>query len=450
MKRFAIHSNRAVMPHGTFEATVVIEGQRVLMVIDGFADSLDCEVIDVGEHVLMPGLIDPHVHINEPGRSDWEGFDTGTRAAAAGGITTIVDMPLNSSPVTTTVEAFEKKLKATEGKLHVNCGFWGGIVPENASQLKELLGSGVLGIKAFLIDSGLDEFKMVDEGDLRKGISAIAESGLPLLAHSELISSEKKDIAINDYPSFLQSRPAKWEDDAIELLIRLTEEYMCTSHIVHLSSSGSLDQIKKAKKRGISLTVETCPHYLVFDAETIPLSDTLYKCAPPIREKENCEKLWEALNSGLIDFIASDHSPAPPELKEIDSGNYEKAWGGIAGLQFSLPAFWTGAHARGFTLNQLAELMSENPSKLLGLDATKGKIVPGYDADLLIWSPEEKVFADESSIQHKHKSTPYSSLDMLGSVKKTFVGGDLVYDNGEFISLSVGKAILNKKNPNSH
>ncbi|HIA36142.1 MAG TPA: allantoinase AllB [Flavobacteriales bacterium] len=442
MKRFAIHSNRTVMPHGTFEATVVIEDQKILMVIDGLADGLDCEYIDAADHVLMPGLIDPHVHINEPGRTDWEGFDTGTRAAAAGGITTIVDMPLNSSPVTTTVEAFDKKLKASEGKLHVNCGFWGGIVPENAGQLKELLGSGVLGIKAFLIDSGLDEFKNVEERHLREGIPAITESGLRLLAHSELIKSEQNDIAITDYPSFLQSRPKQWEDDAINLLIQLTAEYNCKTHIVHLSSSGSLEQIRKAKEKGLSLTVETCPHYLVFNAEDIPPNDPFYKCAPPIRERANNEKLWEAIRSGLIDFVASDHSPAPPDLKEIESGNYQKAWGGIVGLQFLLPAFWTGAKARGLTINKLAELMCENPSKFLGLEAAKGRISPGYDADLVIWAPEEKVIVSDSSIQHKHKGTPYASLNMVGLVKKTFVSGKLVYDNGEFVSLSAGKAIL--------
>ncbi len=443
MNRYAIHSNRAVLPGGTTEATIVVEDHKILLIIEGLADGLDCELIDAADYVLMPGVIDPHVHINEPGRTDWEGFNTGTRAAAAGGITTIVDMPLNSSPVTTTIEAFREKLKAAEGKIHVNCGFWGGIVPENTTHLEELISSGVLGIKAFLVDSGLDEFKMVNEVDLRNGIPEIAKSGLPLLAHSELIKSPQDNITITDYPSFLKSRPAKWEDDAIELLINLAEEYKCKIHIVHLSSSGALEQINRAKENGIMISVETCPHYLVFNAEKIPPNDPFYKCAPPIREEDNCNELWKALKLGLIDFIASDHSPAPPEIKEIESGNYENAWGGIAGLQFSLSAFWSGASKRGFTLDEITRLMCENPSKLLGLDNKKGKIVPGYDADLIIWNPEEKLIVQEETIQHKHKGTPYATLDMVGVVKKTFVGGSLVFDNGEFISLSAGEIILN-------
>jgi len=443
MKKIAIYSNRTVLPHGTFKATVVIENQKILMVVDGKSNDIqNCEFIDVADNVLMPGCIDPHVHINEPGRTNWEGFDTATKAAGAGGITTIVDMPLNSSPVTTTAEAFQKKLEASKGKLHVNCGFWGGIVPENADNLKELLDSGILGIKAFLIDSGLDEFRNVEEKHLRIGIPAIAERGLTLLAHSELVKSEIDKTYIKDYPSFLDSRPKKWENDAIDLLIKLSKEYNCKTHIVHLSSAESIDQIQKAKDNGIPISVETCPHYLIFNSETIPPSNTLYKCAPPIRNKENNEALWGALKDGLIDFIASDHSPAPPDLKHLESGDFNKAWGGIAGLQFLLPAFWTGAKERGFTLKRLAELMCENPSKFIGLDKVKGKIAPGYDADLVIWDTEAKVNVSEESIYHKHKGTPYASLEMVGLVKKTFVGGKLVYDDGDFISLSSGKAIL--------
>ena len=428
------------MPHGVFDATILIEDGVIAMAIDGDGGGLDVEIIDVGNAVLMPGVIDPHVHINEPGRTDWEGFDSATRAAAAGGITSMIEMPLNASPVTTTVEAFEKKLQATEGKLHVNCGFWGGIIPDNAGNLEPLLQSGVFGIKAFLVDSGLPEFPNVSESDLREGMPAIAESGMPLLVHAELHSPIAHNPIV-DYYSYLQSRPSKWEDDAIVLMINLCGEYGGRTHIVHLCSSDSLAQIEAAKASGLPLTVETCPHYLVFNAESIPPQDTLYKCAPPIRDKANNEKLWRAIAHGNIDFIASDHSPAPPELKHLDDHNFEQAWGGIAGLQFTLSAFWTGASARKMELTDICRLMCQAPAEFVGLES-KGKIVPGYDADLVIWDPEKKIKVSSDSIHHKHKATPYADLAMHGSVLKTFVRGELVYEEGEFLSLSQGQVLL--------
>ncbi|MBL4754668.1 MAG: allantoinase AllB [Flavobacteriales bacterium] len=440
MKRFAIHSQRTVMPHGVFDATILIEDGVIVMALDGATEGMNVEIIDVGNAVLMPGVIDPHVHINEPGRTDWEGFDSATKAAAAGGITSMIEMPLNASPVTTTTEALEMKLRATEGKLHVNCGFWGGIVPDNAGKLEPLLRSGVFGIKAFLVNSGLPEFPHVSKLDLRKGMPAIAESGMPLLAHSELESPHDHNPII-DNRTHLQSRPSKWEDDAIELLINLCSEYRARTHIVHLSSSDSLKQIEEAKERGLPLTVETCPHYLVFDAESIPAQDTLYKCAPPIRSKANNERLWKAIKDGKIDFITSDHSPAPPELKHLDDHNFEQAWGGIAGLQFLLSAFWTGASARNLELTDICRLMCQAPAEFVGLE-NKGKIVPGYDADLIVWDPDKKVSVNRASIYHKHKATPYSDLSMNGKVLKTFVNGELVYEEGEFISLRQGQVLL--------
>jgi len=436
MKKFAIHSNRTVMPHGVFDATTLIEDGIIAMCIDGPGDGLEVDIIDVGDQVLMPGLIDAHVHINEPGREEWEGFDTATKAAAAGGITTVIEMPLNSSPVTTTPEAFEEKVKAAEGQLHVNCGFWGGMVPNNVDKLEPLLNSGVLGIKAFLVDSGIPEFPNITESDLKKGMQSIARSGLPLLVHAELEVPADNDPIV-DYNSYLKSRPKKWEDEAIKLLIQFCRNYKCRTHIVHLSSANSLAAIRHAKNGGLPVTVETCPHYLMFNAESIPAKDTLYKCAPPIRKLSNNENLWQAISRGEIDFITSDHSPAPPDLKHLDDHDFEAAWGGIAGLQFLLPAFWTGASERNMGLTDIARLMCQAPAEFVGLDV-KGKIVPGYDADLIVWDPDKSVATSPDLIYHKHKATPYSDLKMHGSVLKTFVGGELVYEEGEFISLNAG------------
>ncbi len=346
---FSIFSNRTFLDGHLQPATVFVKNGRIHSIEKGKVEPSDCPFEDVGNAVLMPGLTDPHVHINEPGRTDWEGFDTATKAAAAGGITLLVDMPLNSSPVTTTVQNFQQKLTATQGKLHVNCGFWGGIVPANAGDMESLLASGVLGIKAFLTHSGIDEFPNVTEADLRKGMGAIAESGLPLLVHCELETASAVSIANSaNYKNYLASRPKAWENAAVDLMISLCRESNCRVHIVHLSSAEALPSIIGARAEGLPLTVETCPQYLYFNAEHIPDADTRFKCAPPIRERENNERLWQALADGHIDFIATDHSPAPPELKLLESGNLMKAWGGISSLQFLLPIVWTAAEAAEF------------------------------------------------------------------------------------------------------
>jgi len=395
----------------------------------------------VGDKVIMPGVIDAHVHINEPGHTEWEGFETATKAAAAGGITTMVEMPLNASPVTTTVEALKLKLEAAKGKLHVNVGFYGGVIPGNIDDLDGLLKAGVFGIKAFLTHSGIDEFPNVNEADLRKALPILKSHNAKLLVHCELESPSNVTLSPSkrnprSYAEYLASRPSKWETDAIALMIRLSAEFDVHVHIVHVSSAEALPLIRDAKKRGVRITAETCPHYLVFCAEEIPDGATEYKCAPPIRERANNALLWEALKDGTLDFVATDHSPAPPDIKEQQSGDFIKAWGGIAGLQFLLPAFWTRARLRSFSLEDVARLLCEHPAQFLGLKQ-KGRIAPGCDADLVIWDPEARVVVKEQDIQHRHKLTPYAGRTFNGLVQRTIVEGRTVFVDGSFVNLAL-------------
>jgi allantoinase len=440
----AILSNRTITPGGIKKAAVLIKDGRIADVVSELPEG-DFPVTDVGDHVLMPGIVDPHVHINEPGRTEWEGFDTATKAAIAGGITSLVEMPLNASPVTTTAKAFDEKEKATEGKLHTNCGFWGGVIPGNEKDIEPLIEKGVLGFKAFLIDSGIDEFPNVTEDDLRKVMPVIAKHGLPLLVHCEL-SNDQQPVTRNQqrlYSNYLASRPKKWEDDAIAMMIRLCEEFNCKTHIVHLSSADSLGQIVTAKKRGLPLTVETCQHYLYFNAEAIKDGQTEFKCAPPIREKENNEKLWLALKDGIIDFVATDHSPAPPEMKELVSGDFMKAWGGISSVQFALPVLWTAAKKHDCDLTEIAKWLCEKPALLPQLK-TKGKIARGYDADFVVWNPEEKFVVKANMIQHRHKITPYLNEELFGVVEQTWLRGEKVFDGGKFLHLNKGKVLYHE------
>lgn len=427
MRELAIFSKRVITPEGVNPAFVLIKDGKISDITDE-SPSNDVPVTDVGDLVLMPGIVDPHVHINEPGRTDWEGFDTATRSAMAGGITSLVDMPLNSSPVTTTVKAFNEKLNATNGQLHVNCGFWGGVIPGNEKDIAPLIEKGVLGFKAFLTHSGIDEFPNATEEDLRKVMPVIAKSGVPILVHCEL-SNDNRPLSIDhrSYPNYLASRPKKWEDDAIALMIRLCEEFNCKTHIVHLSSADSIEQIRNAKQKGLPLTAETGQHYLFFTAEQIADGATAWKCAPPIREKENNEQLWKALKEGIIDFVATDHSPAPPELKELVSGDFMKAWGGISSIQFALPVLWTAAQLHGGTISDIAKWLCERPALLPRLQS-KGKIAKGYDADLVVWNPEKSFTVTEETIHHKHKITPYLNEELYGVVEQTWIGGEKVFD----------------------
>ena len=439
----ALHSYRVLLPDGIQEAVVLIDKGIIVDVKYHLPVTENIELIELGNKLLMPGIIDPHVHINEPGRTEWEGFDTATKAALAGGITTLVDMPLNAAPVTTTANAFDEKIAALKNNLHTNVGFWGGIIPGNENEIELLIQKGVLGFKVFLTHSGIDDFPNVTEEDLRKAMPVIATFNLPLLVHCELSDEEQRGKGIpQSYQNYLQSRPKKWEDDAVALMIKLCEEFNCRVHIVHLSSASSIAQIIAAKQRGLPITVETGQHYLYFSAEEIKDGQTQFKCAPPIREKENNEQLWTALKSGVIDFVATDHSPSTPNLKEMESGNFMKAWGGIASIQFALSVLWTAAKKRNATFNDIAKWLCENPAKLIGLQNSKGKIAQGFDADLIVLDEEKTFVVTKDIIHHKHKITPYLNEVLFGVVEQTYLGGEKVYDNGAFLILNSGKQIL--------
>jgi allantoinase len=443
MSRQIIRSRRVVTPSGVRPAAVHFENGKILDVGE-WADVPDgTNITDMGDLVVMPGLVDSHVHVNEPGRTEWEGYETATKAAAAGGVTTIVDMPLNSIPATTTSKAFDEKLAAAAGKCTVDVAFWGGVVPGNVGELASLAGQGVRGFKCFLIHSGVEEFPHVERADLQIAMPELARLGSVLLVHAEL--EEAVELAVDsdprEYDTFLRSRPRSMEDAAIALMIDLCRETGSRIHIVHHSSSDSLDLMRTARSEGLPITVETCPHYLTFAAEDIADGNTQFKCCPPVRERENREKLWEAVADGTIDMIVSDHSPCTPELKRKETGDFMEAWGGISALQFSLPVMWTNFKARGFGLTDLVRLMSEAPAKLAGLDDRKGKLAPGFDADIVVWDRDATFTVNPELVYHRHKLTPYSGREVNGSVEAVYVRGGVVYDRGEFASEPAGKVI---------
>ena len=432
-----LRSKRVVTSEGVRPATIQILQRKIRSV--GAPDDIPAgwALLDCGDQVVMPGLVDTHVHINEPGRTDWEGFATATRAAAAGGVTTLVDMPLNSVPATTTWQALKAKRKAACGKARVDVGFWGGVVPGNARELSGLIRDGVLGFKAFLVPSGVDEFGHVGEPDLREALPVLARHGAVLLVHAELpepieaaawVWESAGPGELREYPRYLRSRPDAAEVAAAELLVRLGRETGCRIHIVHVASAEVLPILRRARKEGLPITAETCPHYLTFTAEEIPDGGVAFKCAPPIRSRENRELLWEALREGLLDLIATDHSPSPPDLKRIETGDFLGAWGGVASLQLSLPAVWTGARERGFTIADLARWMCAAPARLAGLEGRKGAIVPGADADLVIWDPEASFQVEPRDLYHRHRLTPYAGRTLAGVVRRTLLRGETVYD----------------------
>lgn len=445
-----IRGRRVVLESGLASASIHLSAGRIGAITAFETVPADCEIVEAGEDsVVMPGLVDSHVHINEPGRTEWEGFETATRAAAAGGVTTIVDMPLNCIPATTTLDGLNAKLAAVPGKLSVDTAFWGGLVPGNTSELEKLWTAGIVGFKCFLIHSGVDEFPNVTESDLREAMPELARLGAMLIVHAEVPGPIENACCqtgddgqpVRSYESFLRSRPRAAENEAVELMLRLGRETGCRIHIVHHSSADALEILRAAKASGALLTIETCPHYLHFVAEDIRDGATEFKCCPPIRERENREQLWQALRDGTIDMVVSDHSPCPPEMKVREEGDFMKAWGGISSLQLRLPVMWTESSARGFDLNQLSEWLCAAPARQAGL-AQKGSISVGRDGDIVIWNPEREFRVAPEMIQHRHKLTPYAGETLRGTVEKTFLRGQMVYDGGAFARHPSGEILL--------
>ena len=400
------------------------------------------DVFEAGARIVAPGLVDTHVHVNEPGRTDWEGFDTATRAAAAGGVTTIVDMPLNSIPATTAVDALDQKRRAAAGKCHVDVAFWGGVVPGNAAELDALVEAGVRGFKCFLAPSGVDEFPAVDEADLRLAMPIIARRNVPLLAHAELPALLRSaDSTCQAYATYLSTRPPESEVAAIELMIRLASEFRARVHIVHVGCAEGATAVEHAKAAGVAITAETCPHYLAFAADEIPDGATEFKCAPPIRPAQHREALWTALSRGALDLIATDHSPAPPALK--CPGDFFRAWGGIASLELSLASVWTwmprGEREAGPV--DVVRWLSTAPAALAGLSTRKGRIEPGFDADLAVWDPDAEFVVDATRLQQRHKLTPYAGRRLRGVVTTTFLRGRRIWHDGALVSERGGQLL---------
>lgn len=445
----ALRSSRVLLPGGLgpaticFERGVITEVRREAVALP--AASRAPFVLDVGDLVVFPGLVDCHVHINEPGRTEWEGFETATRAAAAGGVTTLIDMPLNSLPVTTNQAALETKLGASEGKRFVDVGFWGGVVPGNVDDLPALARGGVLGCKTFLVHSGINEFPNTTADDLRRAMPVLRELGLPLLVHAELdLGAPPNPSPPQHYDSFLASRPRAWEDAAIRLMVDLCRETRCPVHIVHLSSAASLPVLEAAKAEGLPITVETCPHYLCLEAETIPPGATQYKCAPPIREHDNREALWRGLLDGIIDFVITDHSPCLPALKLPELGDFHQAWGGIASLQLGLAAVWTEARHRGARLDQLAHWLSTGPARFAGLAQRKGCIALGHDADFVVWDPDATRPVVPEQLFFKHKVSPYLGRTLAGRVSHTLLAGSVAFAEGAHCGVPSGQLRLHR------
>ncbi len=421
-----LRSKRVVLPDSVAPASIHVFGGRILAVSAYDDVSTDC--LDYGDLAVLPGLVDTHVHINDPGRTDWEGFESATRAAAAGGVTTLIDMPLNSIPATTNVAALEAKRAAAAAHCWVDVGFWGGVVPGNAADLEPLRDRGILGYKCFLSPTGVDEFTHVGESDLRLALPLLG--GLPLLVHAESPEHLREPQGDRQrYETWLSSRPVEAERRAIEMMVRLSAEFSARIHIAHISSAESLDLLDGKQEL---ITAETCPHYLAFAAEEIADGALEYKCAPPIRDFMNREQLWQALREHRLGIVVSDHSPCPPDLKR---GDFFEAWGGISSLQLSLPIMWTHASLRGFTLADIARWMCANPARLAGLAARKGSIAVGHDADLVVFDPEEQFDVIAKNLHHRHKISPYDGLLLSGAVKATYLRGELVGEGAGGICL---------------
>ena len=462
-KTSAFRSTRVATPEGLCAAAVVVRGERIVEVArwDEVPDS--AELRDFADLILLPGLVDTHVHMNEAGpqhgRTDWEGFGTATRAAAAGGVTTVVDMPLNCVPETISLSALEAKQDASRSQVSVDWMTWGGVVGNggsggNEAAMPGLMAAGVPGFKGFLVDSGIDGFQWVDEAQLRLALASLQGTGLPLLAHAELAGPVERATAglqaaganWRQYATYLASRPDTAELEAIELLIRLAAEFDTPVHVVHLSSAQALPILKRAREAGVKITVESCPQYLWFAADDVPDAATEFKCAPPIRSAANREELWAGLMDGVIDMIVTDHSPCLPEMKVPDSGRFDRAWGGVASLGLALPIVWTALERRGVGLEEAAKRvgrwMASGPAELAGISGKKGALAVGYDADLVVFDPDARWRVVEEDLEFRHKISPYLGVELAGRVRETYLRGERVYSrNGGLSGGNHGRAM---------
>ena len=420
-----LRARRVVTAAGEVARCVGVRDGSVVAIEPYDAELDGSRLVELGEdEVLLPGLVDSHVHVNDPGRTEWEGFASATRAAAAGGITTIIDMPLNSIPPTTDVAALGVKRKTAAGQAYVDVGFWGGAVPGNLADLRGLHEAGVFGFKCFLLHSGVDEFPHLEPDELQQALGEVSSFGALMIVHAEDSHSIDHAPAAHgsSYGDFLASRPRGAENLAIARVIELARWTGCRVHILHLSSSDALPMIRSARRDGVQLTVETCPHYLTFTAEEIADGATQYKCCPPIREAENRELLWQGLADGTIDCVVSDHSPCTPDLKRFDIGDFGVAWGGISSLQLGLPAVWTEARRRGHALTDVVRWMAEHPARQAGLQH-KGQIALGHAADFCVFAPDEAFVVDVEHLHHKNPVTPYAGRPLAGVVRSTWLDG---------------------------
>ena len=443
----AFLSNRIITPQGTRAGALLVEDGRIRGIYSPSEIPAGASLHNCGDDALLPGLVDAHVHINQPGRTEWEGFRTATRAAAAGGYTTLIDMPLNCLPETTTVAALEQKRSAAQGECFVDWAAWGGAVADNQQHILPLARAGVLGFKCFLIYPGCDGFTMIDQQQLEAALPAIAESRLPLLVHAELAGpidaaiEDLRDADWRKYATYLASRPDQAELDAIRLMIRLCRQYGFRLHIVHLCTARALEELGIARDEGLPITVETCPHYLHFAAEEIPDGATLLKCAPPIRSKENQQKLWLGLHDGIIDMIVTDHSPCPPAMKREESGRFDLAWGGIASISLALSVIHTECSRRGFILEHLVRWMSSAPAALAGISHRAGVLEAGREANFVVFNPEAEFSVTADRLHYRHAISPYLNETLRGEVKATYLRGEAVYRNGSFAATPSGREI---------
>ncbi len=441
-----LRSKNVCLPDGVAPASIHVHDGRIQRVSewDDTGNPVS-DVQDVGEWFVMPGLVDTHVHINDPGRTEWEGFSTATAAAAAGGVTTLMDMPLNSVPATNNPNSLDKKRRAAEGKCHVDVGFLGGVVPSNHSQLQALWDAGVFGFKCFLVPSGVSEFAHVTAADLDKAMPLLAKWDATLMAHCELpelLGTWNSGLGTRQYSEYQASRPPEAETKAVEMLMQLTKKHASRSHVVHVSAAETVELLRRDRERmEIAFTAETCPHYLALSAEEIPEGATEFKCAPPIRGKQNQDALWKGVMDGTLEMIVSDHSPCPPSAKRADTGDFVAAWGGIASLELGLAVIVTELRHRSIAPDRLANWMSSVPAWLTSIDYRKGKIQAEKDADFAIFDPYTRFTVDQATLLQRHKLTPYHGRELVGRVQATYLRGRLIYADGKLVGSPVGKLL---------